>query len=65
MMLFWSNLDRKERDEYHSLMKVVGLWVGWCSLKKKVQAITPPPPKPTNEQFMRYEMLAMKGWKMI
>lgn len=65
MMLFWSCLDPNERDEYYILLKVVGTWVGWCTLKKKVRDITPAPYEPTNEQFLRYEMLAMKGWQMI
>lgn len=64
-MLFWSCLDPNESDEYYALIRIVGIWVGWCTLKKKVQEVTPRPYEPTNEQLLRYEMLAMKGWQMI
>lgn len=65
MMLFWSYLDPNERDEYYGLSKLIATYVGWCSLKKKVRDITPSPYCPTDAQFIRAELLAMKGWRMI
>lgn len=62
--MFWNNLTPTDADEYRRLGEPIKLWVMWCSLKKSEQAITPRPPCPSDDEFVRHELLAMKGWNM-
>ena len=64
-MIFWENLTNTESARYIDLSRLVGKYVAWCALKKKEREVTSKPYEPSDQEFLEFELLAMKGWKMV
>lgn len=60
--MFWGNLTKEEAEHYFELLKIIKTWVAWANTKPKARG--PEPRKPTDQELIDYELLAMKGWEM-
>lgn len=61
-MVFWDRLSEEQANEYLSLSQIIQPWVAWCAIKPKERGTEPR--KPTDDEFIRHECLAMIGWNV-
>ena len=59
-MLFWNRFDDAQAKEYRLLTNKINPWLAWCATKSEERG--PEPPMPTDQEFIRHELLAMIGW---
>ena len=59
-MMFWGKLTLAERDEFILLLRKTSLWISWVSTKPTLRG--PEPPIPSNEEWIRHDVLSTQGW---
>ena len=63
--MFWKKLTEQENVRYRELSFKITPWLAWASLSKTKRPLVIEPYKPSDQELMEVEFIAMKGWGMI